>query len=251
MTASWLLLLATTCGVTVAQDSSIAHLLSRTPFSVAGIVVDSTGTPIEGVRIAHSFLWNLATLRPVTTGKNGQFRLDTFAPAVVFRKEGWVAQRVAITGGKADLRVVLDPAAQPVAMEACVGKSRRYSVFGGIFYLPATKRIRAGHEDSSIDTFGREFTVKTRLGRGRLTHGAGTAWGGPEPRDREVWSSVEYDERVIQAGMVRLLDARGRTADGKLWRHIGGAGESAFYFDTNAEAAVIFDQMLDGMCLAQ
>ncbi len=82
-----------------------------------------------------------------------------------------------------------------------------------------------------------------------MIHGAGPSWGGPTPRGREVWTSITYKESARLGGRFRLIDASGTTADGKVWRHIGVPGESAFYYDLDRESAAIMDRVLDGLCL--
>jgi hypothetical protein len=82
---------------------------------------------------------------------------------------------------------------------------------------------------------------------GKMIHGAGPSWGGPNPRSREVWSSVTYKERTRKGDGIQVIDASGKTADGKAWRHVGLSGESAFYTDLDPDAAAIMDRLLDGL----
>ena len=82
-----------------------------------------------------------------------------------------------------------------------------------------------------------------------MLHGAGTSWGGPEPRTQEIWNSVEFSEAQREARLDLVLDARGRTADGKLWRSIGREGESVFYYGQEPKDAALFDRVLDGLCV--
>ncbi len=46
-----------------------------------------------------------------------------------------------------------------------------------------------------------------------------------------------------------ILDAHGKTSDGKLWRSIGQSGESVFYFGQEPRDAALFDRVLDGLCV--
>ncbi len=82
-----------------------------------------------------------------------------------------------------------------------------------------------------------------------MIHGAGPSWGGPNPRSREVWSSIGYRENIHKGDGIQVMDARGTTSDGKLWRHFGRPGESIFYLHLDIDAAVIMDRALDGVCL--
>jgi hypothetical protein len=51
----------------------------------------------------------------------------------------------------------------------------------------------------------------------------------------------------MQGGGVHIIDARGKTADGKLWRSVGLRNESAFYSDADFKSAAIMDRILDGL----
>jgi len=82
----------------------------------------------------------------------------------------------------------------------------------------------------------------------RVSHNAAPSWGGPEPRTQEIWDSVEFSETRRETRGYLVLDARGKTSDGKLWRWIGQSGESVFYFGQEQKDAMLFDRVLDGLC---
>jgi hypothetical protein len=82
-----------------------------------------------------------------------------------------------------------------------------------------------------------------------MIHGVGPSWGGPEPPAREVWNTLEFSETQRDARGHLVLDARGKTSDGKLWRSIGQFGESAFYYGQDQKDAILFDRVLDGLCV--
>jgi hypothetical protein len=47
-----------------------------------------------------------------------------------------------------------------------------------------------------------------------------------------------------------VIDARGKTAGGKLWRYVGTFGESASYYEVDPRDAALPDRFLDGACVA-
>jgi hypothetical protein len=60
---------------------------------------------------------------------------------------------------------------------------------------------------------------------------------------------MEYSEEAREDLLYPWLDARGKTADGKLWRYLGKIGESVHYRGLPPEQAALFDRILDGACL--
>jgi hypothetical protein len=223
--------------------------LYPTPVRVSGITVDSSGNPVQGVRIGHLAVRGQVSIESPSaeTDAMGRFRFDTIGPAVVFRKDGFESQFARVSGGPTELRIVLKPAPAVEAVPVCRAASKCVSVRTGVLCLPKIKGVRTGDANTTLDTFERTFSV--RMGRWQMIHGAGTAWGGPDPRDEDVWSSIAYKERIRDGGGIQVLDASGTTSDGKAWRSVGVAGESVFYFDLDPGAAAKFDQVLDGLCV--
>jgi len=80
-------------------------------------------------------------------------------------------------------------------------------------------------------------------------HGSGPNWSFGLPVTSEVWQSTEYQETVFGTDPFITIDARGRTADGKLWRSLSEFGESASYRDANEADAHLLDRVLDGVCI--
>ena len=74
-------------------------------------------------------------------------------------------------------------------------------------------------------------------------------WSFGIPMDEDVWSSVEYSEHTYEVEGAPIVDARGKTAKGDLWRFLGDIGESAEYEDADPATAALFDKMMDGMCM--
>lgn len=234
------------CTSSWGQSSGFVHLLYPDPITVSGTTVDSSGNPVQGVHIEH-----LAVRTPITimepsveTDANGRFRFDTVAPTTVFRKDGFDSQLVRVSGSQSELRIVLKVAPPRDAIPIRRAASGCVSV-GGILCLPKIKGVQIGDIGGSVDAAERSFTV----GRWQMIHGAGPSWGGPNPRSQEVWSSVDYKERIREGDGLQVIDASGRTLDGKRWRSVGVSGESAFYLDLDADKAAIMDRLLDGLCI--
>jgi hypothetical protein len=220
--------------------------LARSGSPVRGIVVDSAGQPIPDVRIDHIAL----TAAFVTGDSAGHFDFEAKGPSVVFRKKGWTSRFVPVSSLASDIRVVLNRASEPEPLPNCNKKERCGIAPHGNFCFPKVRGVGAGEGVPTIDTFEQQFSIRSWFGPDRsMLHGAAPSWGGPAPRSQEVWRSVEFSEIQRTARGSMVLDAHGRTADGKLWRSIGQSGESIFYFDQNPTDAMLFDRVLDGLCI--
>lgn len=231
-----------------AQSSEVVQLLYSTPITVSGMAVDSAGEPVQGVRVEHLAARTQFNLLepPAETDGSGRFRFDTIAPTAVFRKDGFESQLVKLSRSQNGLRIVLQAAPPMDSLPNRKTTSGCVSVTG-IFCFPKIKGVHVGDIGGSIDAIERTFTV----GHSEMTHGTGPSWGGPEPRSSAVWSSVEYSERTHSAGGSRIIDARGKTSDGKLWRSLSVRNESASYYNFDSHSAAIMDRVLDGVVLIQ
>jgi hypothetical protein len=119
----------------------------------------------------------------------------------------------------------------------------------GELCFPKVKRLRIGGTENDVDYAARWLSVKTRHGRKGIRQGFGPLWSFGIPLQPDVWESVEYSERSYSLGNVSILDARGKTASGKLWRYLGMLGESASYHDIDESDAALLDEASDGVCV--
>lgn len=88
--------------------------------------------------------------------------------------------------------------------------------------------------------------------RGVLSHGAGPLWSSGWPAHSDVWQSANYSETVYRLGdHGTLIDARGISPDGKLWRQQYRFGETLGYRTPSSTAAAELDAILDSTCLAR
>ncbi|HUI56491.1 MAG TPA: carboxypeptidase regulatory-like domain-containing protein [Bryobacteraceae bacterium] len=187
--------------------------------TISGVVLDSSGKPIEGARIEHT-----GTKRAYATGMDGRFELVTEAPAVVVRKVGFQSYFLR-TDGATGVRITLEPA-HPAA--GCTLDS-----------LPG-HTVNFSHDvdyDSSLTI------VQTKNGPAALLCGNGALWSGGIPSDSLVWQSVNYSESV-NADYGGVVDARGRTRDGKYWRYRGILGSSCSYEKVDLPTATALDCLM-------
>jgi hypothetical protein len=231
------LLTATLC--LVAQPSS-----SVTKVRLSGIVRDSSGRPLAGVTINHA-----GVFPPPVTDDRGVFEVRTSAAAVVFRKRGFSGRYIQTREVNGMLNIVLDTARQIAGCEA----SRRCLTlrgFGGSFCILPTNGMKAYKQENDIDYAQRRFEIRTASGRHYLRHTAGPLWRGSQPSDDAVWSSMEYQEfGYVDTRGFEVIDARGRTSNGRAWRWLGRAFELAAYSDLPAGETQTLDSVLDEICL--
>ena len=101
-----------------------------------------------------------------------------------------------------------------------------------------------------MDYSGDLYTVKNANGLHHLRHGWGPNWSNGAPPNQQIAASVEYAEHRYMQKPFYFIDARGRLADGTLWRYLGQLGESATYETKDPAAAEELDKILDKACIA-
>jgi hypothetical protein len=223
-----------------------AKLLLPHPVVIRGMVVDAAGHPIPDVGIDYLALTGHSA---AGADSSGHFECEAKGPSVVFRKGGWKSLLVRVSSMSGEGSVVLERAVKPEPLPVCSKRSHCVTA-GGIFCLPKVRGVDTGDLGHGIDAFERQFTISSLFRPWRtMIHGSGSSWGGPEPREREVWDSIEFSESQREVQGLLALDARGKTSDGKLWRWIGQSGESVFYFGQEQKDAMLFDRVLDGLCV--
>jgi len=211
--------------------------------SVSGRVVDPAGDPIAGAHIDHS---DVHEQEQLFTDELGRFHVETRAHALVVRKHGFDGQLIR-TSSTAPLRIVLQHASPlPTCKTACVGLKSHQSVF----CLPSIPGFKTSEQGSMGDSVMREFMVPTSDGLREVLFGSGPTWSLGIPYTGDVWESAEYSERDYTLGDLDVIDARGKTTGGKLWRYVGTFGESASYYEVDAHDAALPDRFLDGVCAA-
>lgn len=211
---------------------------------VSGVVTDSSGNPIVGAAIWHTY----ESTHLVVTDASGHFDLSTRAPAFVIRKDGYEGVFVR-TEDASEIQITLKNST--VTLPACSEKSTCTSLdgFDSAFCFPHIDKMKVSDQSNDIDYGNRIYSIGSGKSRQTMQHAAGPMWGVGLPYDGDVWGSVEYSERTYRYGEGFIVDARGKTKDGKLWRFVGRFGESAAYQNVDQEAAAQFDRVLDGVCV--
>ncbi len=211
--------------------------------AVAGIVVDADGKPVAGAHIDHS---DVREQESLFTDDQGVFRVRTRAPAVVIRKLGFDGALIR-TGPVGPLRVVLHAATGsiPACHDKCVGLDSPKSMF----CFPAVAGVDVHGQGRMGESMSRAFLIATRDGPREILLGSGPMWSLGIPYTGDVWESTEYSEKSFAIGDSEIIDARGKTLDGKMWRYIGRFGESASYYEVDPRDAVLADRFLDGACI--
>jgi hypothetical protein len=217
---------------------------------ISGQVVDSNGVAIGDVSIEHA-----ASLNPRRVGglwvarfssdKEGRFKIKTRSPILVFVKPGHRSIRIPMKT-EAKLKITLERAEGNFA--SCSQASTCDSL-GGRLCLPQMNDFRATEAGLDVDYVARSYVTDISKGVRGIRHGRGMNWSSGRPGNKDVWSSVSYEEVVYDTLFPFLTDARGKTPGGKFWRYVGTDGESVSYEDMDATDAKKLDAFLDGMCL--
>lgn len=218
-------------------------ILLPEPRTLSGWVLDASGAPVTGAHIDHS---DVREQEQLFTDEMGRFYVETRAAALVVRKHGFDGQLIR-TDQKGPLHIVLRRAAPLKACKsACVGLKGSHSVF----CLPSISGIRVSEQGRMGDSVMREVMVPTSDGPRELLFGSGPNWSLGIPYTGDVWESTNYSEKTYTLGDVDVIDARGKTSEGKLWRYVGTFGESASYYEVDPRDAALPDRFLDGVCSA-
>jgi hypothetical protein len=94
-----------------------------------------------------------------------------------------------------------------------------------------------------IDYASTAIGVKTKDGRAAIVCGNGPVWSLGVPDDSLVWDSVEYSESVT-SDYGGIVDASGKTKDGKYWRYRGIVGSSCSYSKVDRTTASVLDCLM-------
>lgn len=212
---------------------------------LSGVVTDNGGTPLSDVWINHTGV----RVENIKTDSHGRFDIETRAPAVVFRKNGFQSKYWRVSGDGPVTVVLTGPAPQAKACRA-VSSCLTIEGFMSAFCLPGIPGVNVGKQSNDIDYGQRFFWVKTQDGQAGIQHAAGGMWGPGLPLDEDVWSARDYMETTyIDREGFSIIDARGKSGDGKCWRVLGHAFETASYRNVSAQDASLLDRVLDGACV--
>ncbi|MBI2681318.1 MAG: carboxypeptidase regulatory-like domain-containing protein [Candidatus Solibacter usitatus] len=230
-------------GAAFAQSDKETALMLPKAVRISGVVTDSDGKPLSQVWIDHTG----AGVETVRTDTQGRFDIETRAPAVVFRAYRGYQSKYWRVSENRNLTVTLTG---PVPrMNECRASWGFVSLNGSMsrFCFPKVRGVRFTKPRNDTDYGKRVFWVVTSGGEVAMQHASGAMWGDGTPFDRDVWSARDYVEQTYSDPEgVNIRDARGKSADGKCWRVLGHAFESASYRDVSEQDAALLDRVLDG-----
>jgi len=220
----------------------VAALPAADARTVHGVVVDAQGAPIADVCIDHYG----GVYCNAKTDALGTFRIETSAPAVVFRKPNYEPERVKLD--RDDLRVEM----RASSLQAPVCAQRCSNGWRGLLCFPEVKGVKVSESRWDVDYVNTGYLARVGKNKGFINHGQGSSWSLGLPSDKDVWDSTEYAERdFITPWGGLLVDARGKKVDSTVWRYMGIVSESASYDGVDApEVAALLDRVLDGFCFA-
>ena len=212
--------------------SLVAGVLSFAA-TISGTVTDAAGKPVATARIDHTGKTRVVLVRTdlnippspaeIRTDSEGRFRLETEARAFVIRKPGYVSQRIRVDG---DARIKVTLSRINATTRCTLEKP------------PPIKTKQA----NDIDYTATWYYIETERGPKGVLSGSGPVYtfGGPE--DLEVWNSVDYNEFMLDSGVV---DAAGHLADETYWRSRSIFGSAAQYYKQTREDAKLLDCVMD------
>lgn len=219
-------------------------LMLASPVRLSGVVVSSDGRPLSDVWINHTGV----RVENIKTNSSGQFDIHTRAPAIVFSKDGFQSKYWQVTG-ESDARIILVGAAP--RMRQCGTFSHCVSLKGfmSAFCLPSIPGVNVSKQGNDVDYGSRSCWITTPGGTPGIQHAAGGMWGPGLPFDEDVWSARNYSERTyVDDEGYNIIDARGKSSDGKCWRVLGHVFETAAYRNVAEPDTPLLDRVLDGAC---
>jgi hypothetical protein len=177
---------------------SVAVALACLPLAsgatLTGIVTDALGKPLEDARIEH--IGKMVVVSPtelaikpspgeVRTNADGHFQVVTDVPAIIVRKPGYQSQRIRLSGD-AQVKVELQ---QIKSTSRCK--------------LSATPRFKT-KESNDIDHTANWIYIVTKDGPKGIISGNGPMYSFGAPHDKDVWTSVEYEEIMYEVRLAIL-----------------------------------------------
>jgi hypothetical protein len=232
-------------GLDLGQSQEERSLLLPSPVILAGVVSDSDGKPLSDVWINHTG----RRTENLKTDAYGRFEITTRAPAVVFRKRGFQSRYWRVSEDR-NLTIALTGATPRAKTCRALSGCSSLKGFDSEFCLPIVPGVNVSKQGNDIDYGQRWFWIRTQSGKAGIQHASGPLWGSGLPFDENVWSARDYVETSYRdsAGF-DILDARGKSPDGKCWRVLGRVFETAYYRDVPEKDAALLDRVLDGACI--
>jgi hypothetical protein len=226
------------------QQDSPSLLLPQSQH-VTGQVVGEDGNPIAKVRLYH-----IDTPGNLVTDSDGRFSFDTSAPTFVLQRPGFQSAFLR-TGDASSLLIVLRKIPRSTSFPVCsdANPSGAAPGWSGVFQIPRTQGVKVSREVLDVDYWSRSIQMKSRSSLLQATQGRGPMWGGGEPKDELVWSSIRYREQTYELEGRLLTDAKWWLPNGTCSREIGVFSESVSYSNIDCGLTEPLDRVLDGICV--
>lgn len=210
-----------------------------------GRVTDGGRTPLYGAFVGT----NLTGLgRNVRTDSNGRFVLPSTGTIVSFRKHGFRPISFITASLQRPLSVVME------AASATEWRIPRWSGTDGHavgsefwqFNVPSTITIRRNGGNWEVWRLEARL-VDTKGEAAILTFTFGSAIAGEDETRRQADLS-EVTERSVSVKGQLGIEGRGKLRNGTLWREVSLWNGNAEYSGVSAEAASVFDRVIDSAC---
>jgi hypothetical protein len=241
----WGLAIVLTCvPATIAQSDS----------AIDGTVSAEGGQPIADVYVVGSQSKSCCPFKRESTKTNekGEFHLEHPGAVVHLSKQGFEPRALVVQPVNGRVNVTLSASSGDLTAPACGPRKRGTKRIGWqltFFDVPGRNVILSG---GKWDVDYVVYSVKPKSGESYLQ-----LWFGPYaistvPDDEDFVSSVSFSERNIVAPSIGEvgIDTRGNLASRERWRQtvVGGMG-GARYKAKTPEDAILFDQIVDSICL--
>ena len=227
--------------------------MCQTDSGIDGIVTTKSGQPIAGVSVHGSELKTCGPFKSenAATDEKGLFRLEHPGAVVHFFKQGFELEALVIPPGTSQVHVTLSAPGNDLTAPPC-GAHRPGTKQIGWRVRFDVPRHAVKMLDGKTDVDYVRYLIKPKTGDAYLE-----LWFGPyamstEPPDDDFVGSIEFWQRRIVAPGVGVVgtDSWGRRRDQEKWRRtvIAGGGGSR-YRATGSEDIVLFDRIVDSICL--
>ena len=225
-----------TAQVRAAEPAAMGH-------AMRGRVVDQSNKPVAGAQVE--------LFDSTVTGPDGRFAVPAGTVGFVIRKAGFESKFVRTRSIREWTFVLLKASEPPLPICSDLTRYVKFVPWHGQrFLLPQVDGVNVGPERRDIDYVERMHTANSSRGPLALAHGMGLSWRSDKPDAAWVWDAVDFKETIHVLDGLEVVSARGTDKQGLRWRVLGTLGEVAIYRDADERTAWLFDQVMDGICIA-
>jgi hypothetical protein len=222
-----------------------------------GVVKSISGEPLPGV-----FIYSRSQKQMIprehsnpspfqtTTDKDGRFRLTEYGGVLFLRKPGYkpLAKRVDLLDKK--IEVFLDVAHPQKSVPNCA-LNRRSEVL-------KLDKVRLSFDSGyiiekhkSADSLYIAIRGKEKPDNKILSILLGTTVSIGFPSEELILNSVTYQLNSLDVGSSMWVSAIGNLSTGERWRFLGNSTTVISYEAASNEEAILFDRVIDSLCIEQ